>query len=265
MRVIVSFFAALILSASTALAAESHYEVYYFHASWRCTNCTNAEAWAGEAVSLLQKANPDVKIIYAPKQLEKNKALVSQTKAKRVDLVVAEVENEKIIRFENLGNLLNVISSKSLLIKTSIEGILTFDAKSKGGARLKPPDALAEPNQKAARPPAKIGVYVIMDGPEGEATPRAADIIRQVLSNDFPRQVRQQAVMASVIDSRMEQNKDWLKMFNARSGDVVVALIRNNAIENFSVVVLPKNVREEQGFIAAFTSAMKQNVSMGGL
>ena len=128
---------------------------------------------------MLQKANPGVKIVFAPKQLEKNKALVAQTKAKRVDLVVAEIENGKIARFENLGNLLNVVGSKPLLMKTSLDGILAFDAK--GGARLKQPEALDELGQKAALPPSKIGVFIIMDNPNENSNPRVADIINQVI------------------------------------------------------------------------------------
>lgn len=141
MKAVVLFFAALLLCSASALAAESRYEVYYFHASWRCTNCTNAEAWAGEAVAMLQKANPGVEVVFAPKQLDENEALVSQTKAKRVDLVIAEVENGKIVRFENLGNLLPVVGSRPLLIQTSLGGIMAFDAKGKNGARLKKPEA----------------------------------------------------------------------------------------------------------------------------
>lgn len=265
MKAIVSFFATLLLFSAPALASDSQYEVYYFYASWRCSNCTNAEAWAGEAVDMLQKANPGVKVAFVPKQLEKNKVLVSQTNAKRVDLVVAEVASGKIVRFENLGNLLNVVGSKPLLMKTSLDGILAFDAKGKGGARLKQPEGLAELTQKAAQPPAKIGVYIIMDGPDENSHPRVADTISRVLSVDFAQQVQQQAVMASIIDADAEQNKGWLDLFDARSGDVVVALIRDNSIENFSTIGWPKNAREEQDFTASFTSAMKKNVNMRDL
>ena len=124
---------------TSAYAGESHYEVYYFHASWRCTNCTNAEAWAGEAVESLAQSNPGARIIYAPKQLEKNKSLVNATKAKRVDLVVAEIQDDKMIRHQNIGNLLNVVGSKPLLMKTVTDGIVNFSAQSKAAPRLTPP------------------------------------------------------------------------------------------------------------------------------
>ncbi len=263
MKAIISLFALLLLTAAPALAADRQYEVYYFFASWRCTNCTNAEAWAGEAVKMLQQANPSVKIVFAPKQLGKNKALVAQTKAKRVDLVVAEVENGKIIRFENLGNLLNVVGSKPLLMKTSLDGILAFDAK--GGRRLKQPDALAELGRKAAQPPTKIGVFIIMDNPDANSNPKVADIISHVLSSEFAEQVQQQAVTASIIDANNPQNKGWLDMFNAHSGDVVVALIRGNSVENFDTIGWPRNAQEEQGFMASFSSAMKQSMGVGDL
>ncbi len=142
MKIFVSFFVLMLLFPLPLKAADTHYEVYYFHASWRCANCTNAEAWAGEAITALQKANPDVEIVYAPKQLEKNKALAAQTQAERVDLAVAEIKNGKTLRSENLGNLLGVVGSKPLLLQTAIDGVLAFDAKRKDGGRLKKPAEL---------------------------------------------------------------------------------------------------------------------------
>lgn len=153
MKAILSCLAFLLLTAVPAAAADRHYEVYYFHASWRCANCTNAEAWAGEAVALLQQANPGVAVVYAPLQLETNKALAAQANAKRVDLVIAEVENGRITRLENLGNLLQVIGSRPLLTQTCLDGILAFDAKGNGGPLLKRPEAPVEPGGKAALPP----------------------------------------------------------------------------------------------------------------
>jgi len=50
-----------------AAVAESHYEVYFFHASWRCENCDNAEKWVGEVVDALKKDNPGGRLMFIPK------------------------------------------------------------------------------------------------------------------------------------------------------------------------------------------------------
>lgn len=139
------FTAAFLFLASHASAAESHYEVYYFHASWRCTNCNNAEAWSKEAVDIIRQANPNAGIVFVPVQLETNQELVKLTKAKRVDLVVVEARDGKIARFLNIGNLLPLVGSKSTVIQTAIDGILAFDAQTPGGARL------ARPQMQAAK------------------------------------------------------------------------------------------------------------------
>lgn len=141
MKFLASLFVFLIVLAAPVFAAESHYEVYYFHASWRCTNCTNAEAWAGEAVDTLQRANPDTVIAYVPKQLETNKQLVDATKAKRVDFVVVKVDDGKITSYANLGNLLPLIGSKQAVVQAAIDGILSFDAQVPGGKRLTRPES----------------------------------------------------------------------------------------------------------------------------
>lgn len=146
MKLFASFFVFLVMFASSAFAAESHYEVYYFHASWRCTNCTNAEAWAGEAVDALKQANPETVIVYAPKQLETNKQLVEATKAKRVDLVVVKVDDGKITNYANLGNLLPLVGSKQAVIQAAIDGILAFDEQVPDGKRLMRPESLAVQN-----------------------------------------------------------------------------------------------------------------------
>lgn len=114
------------LMSAVVNAGETQYEVYYFHASWRCANCTNAEAWAGEAVDLVKKANPEAGIAYIPKQLETNKSLVQKVGAKRVDVVVAEIKDGKIERFVNLGNLLPLIGDKAAVMNKVIDGIVSF-------------------------------------------------------------------------------------------------------------------------------------------
>ena len=70
---------------------------------------------------------------------------------------------------------------------------------------------------------------------------------------------------ASIIDAATPQNRGWLDMFNARAGDVVMALIRGNSVESFDTIGWPKNAGEEQAFMDSFASAMKQNVDMGDL
>lgn len=265
MRSLSLFFSLFLMASAGVWAGESHYEVYYFYASWRCANCTNAEAWAGEAVATLQQSNPNVKIVYAPKQLEKNRALVAQSKAKRVDLVVAEVKDGKMIRFENLGNLLEVIGSKPALMKKCIDGIARFASQSAGTGTLNLTDSYAALEQKANAPVRKIGVYIILNNAANQGNLRAADIISQTLTNSFDQQLQSQSIMASLIDAGQEQNQGWLDLFKAGPGDVVVALISGTNIENFSTIKQPQNQDQEQTFVSSFTNAMRQSITMGDL
>ena len=43
---------------------DTRYEVYYFHASWRCVNCNNAEAWAKEEVEALVAENGEGSVVF---------------------------------------------------------------------------------------------------------------------------------------------------------------------------------------------------------
>lgn len=138
---IMTIMAALMFSlfCLSAAAGESHYEVYYFHASWRCTNCTNAEAWTGESVAALQVNNPGVEIRYVPTQLETNKQLVSLMKANRVDVAVAEVSDGRIVRHKNLGNILQLVGSKPTLVQHVIDGVVNFSTQSQSAGILTMP------------------------------------------------------------------------------------------------------------------------------
>ena len=214
---------------------------------------------------MLKQANPNASIVFAPKQLEKNKSLVSKTGAKRVDLVVAEVKDGKILRFNNLGNLLQVIGSKPLLQKTVLDGIVNFDAQNPGGVRLKLPVEYAALDQKASAPSRKIGVYIITANAAQDNNPRVANLISQVLTRDFSTQMQNQAIMASRIDASQAQSQGWLNLFNAKPGDVVVALITGDNVENSNTLAAPANPDQEAAFVAGFTAAMSQNIAMGNL
>lgn len=250
---------------SNAKAAESSYEVYYFYASWRCTNCTNAEKWSNEAVAMIKASNPSIKVSFIPKQLEKNKELVSKTKAKRVDLVVAEIQNGKMVRFDNVGNLLNVVGSKPILMKAVVDGIMTFDAKSSGGGKLQRPEDYAMLEQRASQPPSKVLVYIVMKDAADSEPPRVTDVIDNVLSTSYIPQLQEQAIIANIVDADIPQNKNVLDMFNAGHGDVVVALIQNNAIANFATIPWPKTPQDDIAFTTSFSSALSQNLQLGGL
>lgn len=115
----------LVLSAS-ASAAEKQYEVYYFHASWRCTNCNNAEAYTEEAVNSFKAQNPSINVAFLPVQLETNADLVKAVRAKRVDVVVVEVKEGKIVRHKNLGNMLPLVGNKANVVNKVKDGVAAF-------------------------------------------------------------------------------------------------------------------------------------------
>lgn len=116
----------LLMLAVSANASERHYEVYYFHASWRCANCTNAEAYTQEAVNSYNAENPGAGVIFKPVQLETNDALVRALGANRVDAVVVEVMDGKIISHKNIGNLLPLIGNKANVVAKVKDGVGSF-------------------------------------------------------------------------------------------------------------------------------------------
>lgn len=129
--------------------ADTSYEVYYFHASWRCVNCTNAENWTKETVAAVAAANDKDALVFKAIDMEKNAALTKELKAKRVDVVVVEIRNGKRTRFANLGNLLESIKGKDdakakpAVVKIVRDGLKAFDAKAKTPWLVMPP--LPEP------------------------------------------------------------------------------------------------------------------------
>ncbi len=264
MKLVFLVFALLVaISLSAAAnAGESHYEVYYFHASWRCTNCTNAEEWAGEVVSALNSSNPGANIIYAPKQLETNKQLVSLTKAKRVDLVVAEVSNGKIVRHENLGNLLPMVGSKKNLQQHITDGVIAFSKKSRGAGELSPPGSIA-PAAQITPSNRKMAVYVIQREPNNNK-PREAALVSTVLSQHFPQIVQDKKVSITLLNPNSREHAGWLDLFKAKPGDVVVAILDDTTIETFSAIPGPAAQTQESGFMNAFANLIQQNVSQGG-
>lgn len=142
----------LLLATTGAIAGEpakrpanTNYEVYYFHVSWRCVNCNNAEAWTREVADAFAKANEVGAVSFAPVEMEKNAEQVKAFKAKRVDVVVAEVVNGKRTRWVSLGNLLPLIKgedeakAKEAVKKWVRDGLTQFDAKAKTPWLATPP------------------------------------------------------------------------------------------------------------------------------
>lgn len=256
---------AILLFSSTLVAAETHYEVYYFLASWRCTNCVNAETWSGQAVELLQKSNPHIKIIYAPKQLDQHKDLVAETKAKRVDLIVAEIRDGKMIRYENIGNLLDVISSRALLMKTVLDGIVKFGDESKDAGKLAQTDEYAEIEKKVDAPVRKVGIFLALNDIENNQEPRLGEVIIEALGKDFSEQVQNNDFMFNLVDADNPQNKGFLDMFGAKGGDVVVALLSQTGVENFTAVPGSTGEDQDQAFLEAFVKAVRENIELGEL
>lgn len=259
-----TFLAALVLMLSCvpAAAGESHYEVYYFHASWRCTNCTNAEAWTGETVATLQAENPGVTIRYAPTQLETNKKLVDLMKAKRVDVAVAEVRDGKIIRHKNLGNILQLVGSKPTLQRHIVDGVVNFSKQSQGAGSINAPGAGASTNRQPALLNKKLAVYIVQ-ATNTNQNQRVNSLIANTLSRSFQPLTQNQKVDVSYIDPQARDNAGWLGYVKAKPGDVVVALLGENGMETFSSLPGPTDQGQEAGFVSSFTGVVQQYA--GGL
>lgn len=240
----------------TAVAGESHYEVYYFHASWRCTNCTNADAWTGETVAALQANNPGVTIRYVPTQLETNKQLVSLMKAKRVDVAVAEVRDGKIIRHKNLGNILQLVGSKPTLQRHIIDGIVNFSKQSQGAGTINAVGAGAGASGQPAVSNKKLAVYIVQTT-TGQAQ-RVNGLISTTLSRSFPQLAQSRKIDVSFIDPQARDNAGWLGYVQAKPGDVVIALLGDNGMETFSSLSGPSDQNQEAGFINSFTGVLQQ-------
>lgn len=257
-------FAVVALFASQIQGAEPEYEVYYFHASWRCSNCTNAEAWAEQAVEMLKTDNPTAKITYLPKQLETNADLVKTTGAKRVDLVVAEVKDGEITRHKNVGNLLDVIASKALVKKTIIDGIVDFENASSASSHLVLPDEYAKLEEQIENP-RKIGVFIMAKGVSNDSQPEVVGIISGVLEKEYMPQLMEQSIVASLIDPANPQNKGFVDELNAKDGEVVVSLIGPDSIIEHTNIQVPKDAAGNGAFEESFMTAMNNFIALGGL
>lgn len=244
----------------TGVAGESHYEVYYFHASWRCTNCTNAEAWTGETVAALQASNPGITIRYAPTQLETNKQLVSLMKAKRVDVAVAEVRDGRVVRHKNLGNILNLVGSKPTLVQHIIDGVVNFSKQSQVAGVLNAPSAGTNTNNQISN--RKLAVYIVQASVAGQSQ-RVSTLISNSISQSFPQLAQNQQVNVSFIDPQARDNAGWLGYVKANPGDVVVAVMGDSGMETFSTLPGPAAQNLESGFINSFANTVRQYT--GGL
>ena len=214
---------------------------------------------------MLKKSNPDVKIVYAPKQLEKEKELVAATKAKRVDLVVAEISDGKMIRHKNVGNLLNVVASKPLLMKTVLDGIVEFGGSSKGAGTLHQTDEYAAIDKKANAPARKVGIFLVLNDAEADPEPRLAEVIFESLNRDFAEQVQKDDFIVNLVDGDNPQNKGFLDTFEAKVGDVVIALLSQTGIEGFETVKGSASEEQDNAFLTAFTKAVRGNIEKGEL
>lgn len=255
---------AILVFASMAAAADSKYEVYYFHASWRCGNCTNAEAWAGQAVESLKTSNPNVAIEFAPKQLETNADLVKATGARRVDLIVAEIQDGKMKRFHNIGNLLDVISSKALTQKTSMDGIMEFISESPEKTRLSLPVEYAK-LEKQINDPKKVGIFIVVANAGANSNPAVVETLSTILERDFKTLIAEQAIVASMVDASNQQNKEFLDDLGAKGGEVVVSLLGVEGVDDFTKFPWPEKGADDSHFVSEFTTAMKKMISQGQL
>lgn len=257
----------LLLSLTIPLfAGDSHYEAYYFFSSERSEDCEKAEAWTGEAVEILKEGNPDVQVLYLPKQIEENEELAGETNAKQADLVVAEIHDGKMVRHQNIGNMLSIVDSKQTLLHIVPEGIARFSEQSESAQKLNAPDG-DHGVQPSALDTAKrqIAVYVLAENAADNPDPRVADIVSEVLSREFAMQILNQMILPTIIDVDVPQNRAWVDMFQATSGDVVVAIISNNNMESHITFKGPQSPEQEQEFSESFTELIRKNINSIGL
>lgn len=264
MKRLLLVFAATLLIAVHALGAEPEYEVYYFHASWRCSNCNNAEAWAGQAVEMLKAGNPNAKIAYIPKQLETNADLVKHTGAKRVDLVVAEINEGNIVRYNNVGNLLDVIGSKALVKKTVIDGIMEFNNSPDAASPLALPVEYAKLEEQIDNP-RKLGVFIVAKDASANSQPEVVGVLSAILEKKYMPLLMEQVIIASLLDPDNPQTKEFSDELGVKDGEVVVTLIGPDEIIERINIPAPKNASENNSFEKAFITAMNNYISLGGL
>lgn len=266
MKRILVCFALLFSSTMPLFAGESHYEVYYFFTSERSKDSDNAEAWSGEAVDIIKEGNPDVQVLYLPKQLEENEELVDETNAKQADLVVAEIQDGKMIRHQNIGNMLSVVDSKQTLLHVVPEGIARFSEQSESAPKLNAPDD--DHGVQSSAPDTstrQIAVYVLAENAADNPDPRVADIVSEVLSREFAMQIVNQMIHPTIIDVDVPQNRAWIEVFKAEAGDVVVAIISNNNMESYKTLKGPQTPEQEQEFDESFADVIRENVNSIGL
>lgn len=243
---------------SSMAVAESNYEVYYFHAAWRCSNCTNAEAWAGEAVDLLRESNPDTDIVYIPKELDANKELADLTGAGRVDLVCAEMRDGKLVRFKNIGNLLKVIHSKQVLLETVVDGIVAFSEPSDSAGVLKPPKTTISLATRANGQTRKIMIYAFTDKTANWLDTRIAGSVRTILATGYSAQLREQRILSCAVDMTSGPNRVLSQDFNAKSGDYVIALMEGNDLVFYDRISRALTPIQETSFTTTFAGTLRQ-------
>lgn len=212
----------------------------------------------------MKAGNPNIPVEFTSKQLETNADLVKATGARRVDLVVAEIHDGKMIRFHNIGNLLDVIGSKALVKKTSIDGIMKFMSESSEPPRLALPNEYAK-LEKQIDDPKKIGILIIAKNASNASPPNVVEVLSSVLERDFETYLEEQAIIASILDLENPRNKEFLGDLDAKDGEVIVAVLGVEGVEDFVKLPWPKSETDNTAFEADFIAAIKQKIIQADL
>lgn len=93
--------------------------VYYFHTSYRCSNCVKIEKYSSEAVqSGFPKELKDGKIVWKVVNVEKepNKHFIKDYQLYTKSLVIVKMKNGKQIEWKNLNKIWELLYNKSKFI-----------------------------------------------------------------------------------------------------------------------------------------------------
>lgn len=174
--------------------------------------------------------------------------------AKRVDVAIAEVQDGRIIRHKNLGNVLQLVGSKPTLMQHIIDGAVNFSKQSRNAGTLNAPGI---GGGQAAASNKTVAIYIVQSATAAQDQ-RVNGVISNSLSRSFPQLAQNQKINVSFIDPKSRDNANWLGYVKARPGDVVVALMGDGGMETFSSLPGPANQNQEAGFMNSFVGVMQQ-------
>lgn len=131
MRITALLFTVFMLASGAIQAADKHYEVFYFYATFRCQTCVDAEKWIREVVDDIAQEKGEGKVIFTPVLKDEHEKFAQDVGANLFEVVIGEVENKSVVRHQNIGNVLPHAQSKEMMGKLLIPSLNKFDATAK--------------------------------------------------------------------------------------------------------------------------------------